>query len=195
LDTNTKNLTPKGRGVAEIASVQNGKFAIAISQTFNVVYVIDTESQSLEGYIFTDNRYGAATGGLRGIAVDSNDTIYLASRDGDQILQLDGSRIVDNGIDHDRFDYLIANSWTLTGENPSDIKLSPDEQFLYVTSASDNFLEIVDIASQTAVKLIDTELTPTKMTTVGDFLFVSNFVSNSISVIDVNTQELVQTIK
>ncbi|MFH1728967.1 MAG: YncE family protein [Pseudomonadota bacterium] len=195
LNTNTSNLVPTGRGAIKSALIQDGKFALVITKSYNVIFVVDVEDASVEGYIYTDNAYATESGGLRGISVDSNDQVYVSSRDGDMVYIIDGTLITDNGIDNDRIYGVITDSIPLGLDNPGSVILNQAEDTLYVLSSSNNKVEIIDLDRNETTGTIQVGNYPIEMTILGNLLYVSNFEDSTISVLDLTTNTVIKTIE
>jgi YVTN family beta-propeller protein len=80
--------------------------------------------------------------------------------------------------------------------NPTALDITPDNNFLYVVSASDNNLVVISTATNTIVATITGFDNPqdVKITPNGAFAYVSNKSNGTVSVIDTSTNTIVHTI-
>lgn len=187
LDITGENLVSRGIGANRIALTPSKDLALITSTSSNTVFVINISKNTVEGFIYLDDQKGGAASGSRGITIDSNGIAYVANRNADAIYIIDTTAILKNNISNDVISNTVIGWVSVEGNSPTDVILSPNEDFLYVTLFSNDQLAVIDLSTNTVTEKIEVGDGPTNMTIANGKLYIANFYDSTISVLDTTT--------
>ncbi len=146
----------------------------------NSVSVIDRESEKVVGII----RVGR---GPKGITANSRgDRVYVINSRSNSISVIDTAN-----------NEVMDTISLITGIEPTEIVLLPDDETLYITNPGSDNVSVVSTVSRSLITTIPVENSPLEIATdlKGRHVYVSNSMSNTISVIDTYSNEVVNIIR
>lgn len=176
-----------GRGVGYLAYDALRDRIYATSRRTNFVYAVDAADMHYRGaYVIVTN-----TGGVdsRGVAVAPDGSfVYVVSRSPNALLFLDP-----DALDATRFELQIVqdavvDSVPLEG-GASDVRLSPDGRFAFVTCFDADSVNVVDLATRQQIASIPMMEGPfgMAMSPDGRRLYVASYFDHAVEVIDADS--------
>lgn len=147
-----------------------------VTKENNSLYLLDTKTKSIIG------QYPLGGEGYQCILAPSKKELYISCWGGDKVLVFDT-------------DKKSFSSEIKVGDNPNDLCLTKNGNYLFVANANDNSVSVIDLKEKKTIETLNTALypqaligsTPNSVALSGDdkTLFIANADNNCLTVFDV----------